>query len=293
MVTMNEPARIRLAERDDARDRTDGPIGSTQTNDTWLRLFDLATAVVQKGDAAWPPFWVELQPILERLVRQEALFRTLDRSPADSRDIIPIAWEKLQQRDYRKIRAFFDRQLKTRSVESLEKSRSALEFRAWMRHVVRNIGIDYIRSIPEYIRDREPKTDGPSAREDRWRAITTLHSSAASARDPVTVDTTAKMMLEFLDHSMPNRQRVALHGVEKGKAPTEIAEEIGLNNAADLEPFLARARHRAAFRPALELWTYGFDAAEIAARLGLCDAKHANRILNSAKQLLRRHFRPS
>jgi hypothetical protein len=51
-------------------------------------------------------------------------------------------------------------------------------------------------------------------------------------------------------------------------------------------------RERRAYRPALELWSQGFDNHEIAARLGLPGAADADRIVGAAKELLRRHFRP-
>jgi hypothetical protein len=119
--------------------------------------------------------------------------------------------------------------------------------------VVRNAGIDHLRSLAEYTRDR---ATGATARMPDVRHVP-LRPDAAVGRPSFTVDTTVRAMLDHLDAA--------------------AARE-------------GRGDNRLLYRRALELWASDADTAEIAQVLGLENPAAADRLLRAAKELLRRRF---
>lgn len=264
----------------------------------WERLRALAEAVVNEGDDAWPPFWLALSPILEKWVRQPNFLGRISQREDYCSDIILVTWEKLQQNEYNKIRVYFRREDRTGADQS------GGRFKAWMYRVYKNIGIDYMRGLPEYIRSGRPRAEGDRSRltpqtpgsktasEMYWHAIVTLQSEALGIRDPVTMETTARRMLDFLDQTIPKRQQAAVELRDQGLGAAAIAQKLGLRDAEEAERVIERSKDRLKYREAVELWSQGFSDEEIARRLELDDAKHAYRLINAAKELLKRHFRP-
>jgi DNA-directed RNA polymerase specialized sigma24 family protein len=261
----------------------------------WARLRSLADDVMERGDDSWPPFWLSLSPHLERWVRQPNFLGRVSQREDYCSDIVLITWEKLQQNDYNKMRAYFRRESHSGADPS------GGRFKSWMYRVFKNIGIDYMRSLPEYVRggrhgggeQTAPATSSSkAASEVYWQSIVTLQSQAFAIRDPVTLETTARRMLDFLDNSIPRRQAAAVELKAQGLGSEEIARELGLRDADEAERVIARSRERLKYRQAVELWSQGFSDTEIARRLELSDARHAYRLVNAAKELLKRHFRP-
>lgn len=260
----------------------------------WARLRSLAEHVMEHGDDAWPPFWLHLSPYLEKWVRKPNFLGRISQREDYCSDIVLITWEKLQQNDYNKIRAYFRRE------QSTGADTSGARFRSWVYRVFKNIGIDYMRSLPEYVRGGRGRADASRAQaatgskppsETYWQSIVTLQSEAFAQRDPVTMETTARRMLEFLDTSIPRRQAAAVALRRAGLTAEDIASKLGLRDAGEANRVIARSRDRLKYRQAVELWSQGFSDAEIARRLELDDAKHAYRLVNAAKELLKRHFR--
>lgn len=263
-----------------------------ESND-WARLRSLADDVIVQGDDAWPPFWLSLSPHLERWVRQPNFLGRISQREDYCSDIVLITWEKLQQNDYSKVRAYFRREIKSGA------DTSGGRFKSWMYRVFKNIGIDYMRSLPEYVRGGRhsaqatpASSSGKPVSEVYWQSIVTLQSEVLGIRDPVTMETTARRMLDFLDSSIPRRQAAAVELRDSGLGSEDIARELGLRDAGEAERVIARSHDRLKYRQAVELWSQGFSDVEIARSLELSDARHAYRLVNAAKELLKRHFRP-
>lgn len=261
----------------------------------WENIHALAKAIVTNGDDAWAPFWLALRPNLERWVRQPQFLGRVSNREDYCSDIVLITWEKLQQNDYNKLRVYFRRQ------EEDGAAPSGNRFKAWIRRVFKNIGIDYMRSLPEFVRSgrsrsgaeapqsSEPAQDEPS--EHYWRIVKTLTTANIAVRDPVTMQTTAHRMLDFLDTSIPTRQLVAVDLYHARMSIEDIASQLGLSDTDEAERVINRSLDRIKYREAVELWSQGFSDEEIARRLELQNARHAYRIINAAKELLKRHFR--
>ncbi len=266
----------------------------------WSNLERLA-ATITDGDGpdegeAWTSFWTILQPMLERWVRSPGFLGRVSAREDYCRDIVMLTWEKLQDNDYNKLRAYFRRQEQSKS--SRPGKRGA--FNAWMFRVFKNIGIDYMRRLPEYVRRVPGKkpSDGSASDSSRqaksdehWRAMVTLHSTEKPIHKTYTSSATARQLLEFLDESVSQRQSQAARLYEKGKSYADIASDIGLANRRDAERVVRRSLDRLKYRRAIELWSQNYKNEEIARELGLEGPEHAHRIINAAKELLKRHFR--
>lgn len=284
--------------------------------------YGLATAIGETPEgeesAAWAEFWSRLQPTLERWVRSPGFLGRVSARDDYCQDIVMLAWEKLQDNDYNKLRTFFRRRAERRGSAGEQASAEAdrRAFRAWLFRVFKNIGIDYMRQLPEFVRRPAQRKkaasgvgDGSGAQsggrsrrransaaerdssDDYWRAMVTLHSEARPVHASYTSAATAQQLLDFLDQSISPRQRAALELHDRGASDAEIAEAIGLADPRDAQRVVRRSLDRRRYRPALEMWSQNFSNQDIAEALELDDPQHAHRIINAAKELLKRHFR--
>ncbi len=273
--------------RDDSveagRQATDGQAG------VWEHAMELARHVVSDtNDAAWSALWNALLPRFQAWVRRPDFLGPVSEREDWRNDVVTTAWERLQHANYKKLRSFF---------ESRDRcDADAAVFRAWLFRVLKNIGVDYLRSLPEHLRRRTRRSERPSAAQserssEHWQAIVTLDSDALQAVDPVTCEVLAEKMLRHLDDCIPERQRRALDLAEIGADPQTIARVLGIDDPAGVQTFLIRARDRSCYRLALELWSRGYDDGDIAAQCNLRDRHHASQIVHAAKEVLRRAFR--
>lgn len=279
-------------------------------DDTWTDLARLASALVAgRGDFA--RLWTGLGPEIERWVRRPGFLGRVAGDEDHGREIVVRAWEQLQDRDLAKLRAFVAREPPTPGGAGAEPgvaqdggsdpSCDGRRFRAFVHRVVKNIGIDYLRTLPEYVRLRgrplpEPEAtrSTPAAADEHkhWRSIVSLTSSVEAVASDAEGQLMARRMLCFLDESIAPARRQALDLALAGAPLTELAHALGLGVGPEARRAVERLRERALYRPALELWSQGFDSDEIAARVGLGDGAAADRLVGAAKELLRRHFRP-
>jgi DNA-directed RNA polymerase specialized sigma24 family protein len=257
----------------------------------WDDLEARARAVLDREDG-WAAFWDAAAPQVELWVRSPSFVGRLASDEDHQRELVILAWEKLQERDHSKLRAFFER---PRDEE--EGGGGGRRFRAWLRRVVKNLSVDYMRSLPEYIRKRPPAPDEPAPRPSApshqyWHSIVSITSGVAAFSDPSEGRAEALRMLDFLDQEVSPRRRLAVELARAGRPPAELARALGLRDPREAERVVARAADRLKFRRALELWSQGYSDLEIAQQLGLGDAAAAERMIKAAKELLRRSFRP-
>ncbi len=254
----------------------------------WQQLENLGRSTVAGAPSAYEQFWVALAPEVERWLAQPKFLGKVCEQPEWQRDILVTVWEKLQDRDHAKLRAYF-------RMERRVSAGKQHPFRGWVRTVVKNTGIDFMRGLPEYIRGRKPRmrasVTGAPSEVKHWRSITGLKTGGAGQRDPVTVADAARRMLDFLDENVPQRLRRVAELFAEGKSPEEIARALRLKDGATAERAVCRAHDRLAYRQAVELWSQGYTETEIAEALDFDSAKHSRRVLNAAKELLRRHFK--
>jgi DNA-directed RNA polymerase specialized sigma24 family protein len=257
----------------------------------WDALVELARRAA-RDEEMWSSFWTATAPHIERWAAQPGFVGRLAVDDDHRREVVVQSWEKLQERERAKLGAFF-----ARGDEEL--GGQGRRFRVWLRRVVKNIAIDYMRTLPEYVRKRprvgQPSgpTSNPAPSHDYWRSIVSITSNIAVFADPSEGRAEAQRMLDFLEQEVSPRRRLAVEMADAGKTSAEIARRLSLRSAAEADRAVARARDRLKFRAALELWSHGFGDEEIAARLGLEDDAAADRMVKAAKELLRRAFKPS
>lgn len=249
------------------------------------------------GNDAWPRFWGRLQPTLENWVRSPGFLGRISAREDYCRDIVILAWEKLQDNDYNKLRAYF-----RRHVDATSRGPSASSYRAfgaWLFRVFKNIGIDYMRRLPEYVRPRNRTRSGSGKKDTsesesgaHWQALVTLQGDEEPVERSFTSSMTARQLLEFLDTSIPSRQRRAALLYQQGASYDRIGREIGLADHRDAQRVVQRSVDRLKYRRAVELWSQNYSSTEIAQELALQDPQHARRIVKAAQEFLKRHFRP-
>jgi DNA-directed RNA polymerase specialized sigma24 family protein len=194
-------------------------------SDRWSQIANLVLA------SAYPALWTLLGPEVERWVRAPSFLGRVSDDDDLQREIVVRTWVKLHERDHARLRAF--------ATEELAVARDAARrARAWFWRVVKNVGIDMLRGVPEFVRE-----------DNAWRTHVEIAEDIAADND-VDARFAVRELLAYLD-----------------------------------------ARGRPAYREALVLWSQGFDARDTARALGLRDAGDANRMVDAAKELLRRHFR--
>ncbi len=261
--------------------------------DEWDVLQARAREVLTVEDA-WNVWWLAAAPHIEQWASSPSFLGRIALDEDHRREVVVLSWERLQDREFAKLRAFFE-------GPTDDSAGGGRRFKAWLRRVVKNIGIDYMRSLPEYVRKRpeavraaaaSPAVSGARPSHDYWQSIVSITSSVAAFASPAEGRAEAQRMLEFLDEEIsPRRRRAALLRAE-GRPVAELARELGLSDVREAERVVARAHERLKFRKALELWSQGYGDDEIARLLELADAAAAERMIKAAKELLRRNFRP-
>jgi DNA-directed RNA polymerase specialized sigma24 family protein len=254
----------------------------------WDLLARRARRVVL-DDAEWAGFWAGIAPEIERWAASPGFMGRLAADEDHRREVVVQTWEKLQERDFAKLRAWLERQEDDGS--------DGRRLRAWLRRVVKNIAIDHQRTLPEFIRRRAPAPregpppSTPAVSHDYWHSIVSITSGVAVWHDPAEGRAEAQRMLDFLDQEVSPRRLRAVELARGGRPAGEIARALGLRDAGEAERAVARAEDRLKFRRALELWSHGCSDDEIARALDLEGAAAAERMIKAAKELLRRSFR--
>lgn len=252
----------------------------------WDAVESLAREVVVDR-TSWPSLWAAVSATVEGWVGSPSFMGRIAVDEDHRREVLVLTWEKLQERDHAKLRAFFERPAE---------GEVGRRFHAWLRRVVKNIGIDYQRTLPEFMRKRTPAPAEPSSASapshKYWCSIVSITSNVAAYQNEAEGRAEAQRMLDFLDEEVSPRRRRAVELADAGSSIEEVARALGLRDRREAARVVARARDRLKFRRALELWSQGYADAEIAESLDLEDAAAAERMIKAAKELLRRSFRP-
>lgn len=186
---------------------------------------------VLDGDPdAWQRFIGRTHPLILRLCRQRTPSNALD-SEDIRRDLAQRVLDKLCADDFKRLRHFTD----TRA------SYPNTRFASWLRVVVSNASIDYLRALPEFQRRR---TDGTVH-------LTRLHVEPLAgheiADDSPGMNTqleVARIVRCFMNPAFPENQRRALIAWLLGHDADELAEELGLDTRDEARRLLHAARQR-------------------------------------------------
>jgi DNA-directed RNA polymerase specialized sigma24 family protein len=109
-----------------------------------------------------------------------------------------------------------------------------LKFLSWLRVVAKRVGIDYLRTHPEYIRA-----------EVAWVTPGTLPpSSQLGDRPPVTSRGTAHELLAYAEGALPEEQRRALEMWAGSASWSDIARELALPDEPSAERLVRAAIER-------------------------------------------------
>ena len=273
--------------------------------DHWQHLSALAETVLSGERASWDGFWTAIAPEVQSWVARLPFFFHTGQCDDHHHDVCLEVWEKLQRRDYDALRRFFASD-KARSLMATKGAAArAAYFRAWLRVLVRRVGQDHARKIPEHMRKSKspsPRTSGatrssaqrtPSSPQ-RWRQIEQLTTGKAANTSGAERKLAAEEIYAILDEAVDVagngsvRRILALQ--HQGMGAAEIAVVLHVGSAEEVEALVCAAGDRVYYRVALEMWCAGYSSAEIAHELGLREADHANRIIKAAKAYLRRRL---
>jgi DNA-directed RNA polymerase specialized sigma24 family protein len=149
------------------------------------QLWEHLRAVSDRGEVAWGPLLIALEPELSRIARRQPIGRL--REHADTpREVMTRVLERLRAHEFAAIKKLCARD-------------PLPPLTAWLRLLVRRAAVDYLRSTPEFVR-------GDATREPRWISLSTLRSDA----DGPTPDSLAEKRRDVV--------RFLTEAVEQGEA---------------------------------------------------------------------------
>lgn len=192
--------------------------------------------------------WRRLEPVIERWLATPTFLGRVSDDDDLRREILVRTWAKLRDREHGCLRAFTDRP-----------PAGGAQLRGYLYRVVKNLGTDYLRSLPEMVRAPRNEPDGVAG----WRQFVEWAPGIDGGGElVVTTDVRGALVRRLL----------------------------AVLDRAAIDPG-ARNHERRWYRPALELWSYGLDPDTIAQALDMPDAATAERVVNAAKEFLRRRYR--
>jgi DNA-directed RNA polymerase specialized sigma24 family protein len=122
------------------------------------------------------------------------------------------------------------------------RSNPRLRFLSWLRVVAKRVGIDYLRSHPDYVRRHDENASRPGV----WIDAGTLPpaSQIFGERPPVTNRGTARELLQFAAGAIPDDQRHALELWAQSESFEDIAKALGFASATEAERVVRAAIER-------------------------------------------------
>jgi DNA-directed RNA polymerase specialized sigma24 family protein len=193
-----------------------------------------ASLAMDARTRAYRALWTELEPAIERWVRSPGFLGRVSDDEDHQREILVRSWERLRERDYARLRTFVQRT-----------PAEGAQLRAYLYRVVKNLGIDYLRTLPEFIR-RPQAAEADHATEfgaGHWHSVVAWTPALELG---VETDTDLRMlahrMLAYLDEPGRREQRRALLLWAQGHDMLEIAVAMKLDAAATADRLVAAAK---------------------------------------------------
>lgn len=186
-------------------------------------LEQLVVAAAGEDEAAWQALWSAVEPPLSRIIAQPRFLGRLGGREDDRRNIVVAVMARLRADRYARLRLYLD----------AKRANPRLRFVSWLRVVAKRVGIDYLRSHPDYVR----RHDANASKPGRWVDAEELPpaSQIVGGRPPVTDLGTAQELLSYAAGVIPPDQRRALELWAQSESFEDIARTLGLANAAAAE----------------------------------------------------------
>lgn len=175
-----------------------------------------------RNDVDYHELWGRLEPAIGAWLRTPSFLGRVASDEDHRREIAMGTWAHLRAQQYARLRAFAARP-----------PGEGPQFHAYVRRIVRNLGIDYLRSLPEFIRR-------PAG--DHWHTVvewTPVHGGSAGAPD---AQLEARAMLAFLERSGRGPSRAAIELWICGHDHADIAARLGLADAAAAHRVIGAAK---------------------------------------------------
>ncbi len=202
-------------------------------------LETLVVGAAAQDEAAWQRLWAVIEPPLSRIIAQPRFLGRLGQREDDRRNIVVAVMARLRADRFNRLQMYLD----------ARQTNPRLRFLSWLRVVAKRVGIDYLRSHPDYVR----RHDANASRPGVWIDAGTLPpaSQIFGERPPVTNRGTANELLQFAAGVIPDEQRRALELWAQSESFEDIAKSLGLGSAHDAERIVRAVieRLRRRFRP--------------------------------------------
>ncbi|MCP4447117.1 MAG: sigma-70 family RNA polymerase sigma factor [Myxococcales bacterium] len=183
-------------------------------------LEDLVADAAEGNEAAWWLLWEEVEPGLERLLKNPRVTGRLSTDIDDVRNILVGVIEKLRADNARRLKSYVE-------------SRGARDggFEAWLVVVTKRVAIDYMRAHHDYVDHRRNPEATEAAGE--WVIPKELPSDSqlVGNRPPVTTRGAALALLRYAYDSLPKDQMEALELWILNTPYSTIAEKTGMESA--------------------------------------------------------------
>lgn len=192
----------------------------------------LVAAAANEDEAAWQELWAVIEPPLSRVVAQPRFLGRLGQREDDRRNIVVAVMARLRADRLARLKMYLD----------AKRANPRLRFMSWLRVVAKRVGIDYLRSHPDYLRRDDSNASTPGV----WIEPSTLPpaSQIAGNRPPITNDGTARELLQFAAGAIPDDQRRALELWSQSESFADIASSLGLASATEAERTVRAAIER-------------------------------------------------
>ncbi|MBA3460395.1 MAG: sigma-70 family RNA polymerase sigma factor [Deltaproteobacteria bacterium] len=175
------------------------------------------------AEAAWQGLWAAIEPPLSRIIAQPRFLGRLGQREDDRRNIVVAVMARLKTDHFARLRMYLD----------AKQQNPRLRFLGWLRVVAKRVGIDYLRSHPDYVRRHDANASRPGA----WVDAEELPSASQifGDRPQYTNAGTAQELLAYAAGVIPPEQRRALELWAQSESFDEIAKQLKLPNAAAAE----------------------------------------------------------
>ncbi|MBL0216823.1 MAG: sigma-70 family RNA polymerase sigma factor [Myxococcales bacterium] len=183
----------------------------------------LVAGAAAEDEAAWQHLWAAIEPPLSRIIAQPRFLGRLGGQEDDRRNIVVAVMARLKADRFARLRLYLD----------AKTANPRLRFLGWLRVVAKRVGIDYLRSHPDYVR----RHDTGASRPGRWVDAEELPpaSQIFGGRPPVTDLGTARELLAYAAGVIPPEQHRALELWAQSESFDDIARALGLPSATAAE----------------------------------------------------------